>query len=151
MRFECYRNKAIAVEDPVVHSKLAKSTINSEPIISEPKPEIEIETTSDTTEEVSTPPFLEPIEDVAELPKEESTPSTINNMPIEESKQLTEYEIFRANAMAEKGRASQEKLDKVLAYTKQNLVLYLSEMTLIVYVDILQNTTYPIPCLKLSR
>lgn len=41
MRFECYRNKAIAVEDPVVHSELAKSTINSESIISEPKPEIE--------------------------------------------------------------------------------------------------------------
>ena len=53
MRFECYSNKAIAVEDPVVHSELAKSTINSESIISEPKPGIEIETTSDTTEEVS--------------------------------------------------------------------------------------------------
>lgn len=32
--------------------------------------------------------------------------------------------------MAEKERASQEKLDKVLAYTKQNLVLYLSETDL---------------------
>ena len=44
--------------------------------------------------------------------------------------QPSEYEIFRANAMAEKERTSQEKLDKVLAYTKRNLVLYLSETDL---------------------
>ena len=128
MRFECYRNKAIAVESPVAHTGLAESTINSEPIISEPEPEVE--TTSDTTEEVSTPSCLELNEDVAELPKEEATPSIINNISIEESKQPTEYEIFRANAMAEKERASQEKLDKVLSYTKQHLVLYLSETDL---------------------
>lgn len=130
MKFECYRNKAVVLETPIVHSVLAPSTINSELIISEPKPETEIETTSDTEEEVSTPPFLEPNEDVAELPKEEATPSTINNISIKESNQPTEYEIFRANAMAEKERASQEKLDKVLTYTKQNLVLYLSETDL---------------------
>ena len=130
MRFECYRNKAIAVKAPVVHSELAESTINSESIISEPEPEIEIKTTSDTSEEVSTPPFLEPNEDVAELSNEETAPSIINNISIEESNQPTEYEIFRANAMAEKERASQEKLDKVLTYTKQNLVLYLSETDL---------------------
>ena len=130
MRFECYRNKAIAVEAPVVHSELAESTINSESIISEPEPEIDIETTSDTSEEVSTPPFLEPNEDVAELSNKETAPSIINNISIEESNQPTEYEIFRANAMAEKERASQEKLDKVLTYTKQNLVLYLSETDL---------------------
>lgn len=53
-----------------------------------------------------------------------------SNISIEESKQPTEYEIFRANAMAEKERASQEKLDKVLSYTKQHLVLYLSETDL---------------------
>ena len=130
MRFECYRNKTIVVEAPVVHSELAESTINSESIISEPEPDIEIKTTSDTSEEVSTPPFLEPSEDVAELPKEEATPSTINDMSIEKSNQPTEYEIFRANAMAEKERTSQEKLDKVLTYTKQNMVLYLSETDL---------------------
>ena len=130
MRFECYRNKAIAVEAPVVHSELAESTINSESIISEPEPDIEIKTTSDTSEEVSTPPFLEPNEDVVELSNEETAPPTINNISIEESNQPTEYEIFRANAMAEKERTSQEKLDKVLAYTKQNLILYLSETDL---------------------
>ena len=130
MRFECYRNKAVVVEAPAVNSELAESAINSEPIISEPEPEIEIETTSDITEEVYTPSCSELNEDVAELPKEEAPPSTINNIPIEESNLPTEYEVFRDNAMAKKERASQEKLDKVLTYTKQNLVLYLSETDL---------------------
>ena len=130
MRFECYRNKAVVVEALVEHSKLAESTIISESIISESEPEIEIETTSDTAKEVSNSSYSELDEDVAELPKEEATPSTMNNISIEESNQPTEYEIFRANAMAEKERASQEKLDKVLSYTKQNLVLYLSETDL---------------------
>ncbi|RGN41118.1 MULTISPECIES: mobilization protein [Bacteroidales] len=128
MRFEGYRNKAVVVEAIVKHSKLAESTIISKSIISEP--EIEIEIKSDTTEEVSTPSCSELNEDVTELPKEEATPSTINKIPIEESNQPSEYEIFRANAMAEKERASQEKLDKVLSYTKNNLVLYLSETDL---------------------
>ena len=130
MRFECYRNKAVVVEALVEHSKLAESTIISESIISESEPEIEIETTSDTAKEVSNSSYSELDEDVAELPKEEATPSIINNISIEESNQPTEYEIFRANAMAEKERASQEKLDKVLSYTKQNLALYLSETDL---------------------
>ena len=128
MRFECYRNKAVVVEALVEHSKLAESSIISESIISEP--EIEIEIKSDTTEEVSNPSCSELNEDVTELPKEEATPSTTNNTSIEESNQPSEYEIFRANAMAEKERASQEKLDKVLSYTKNNLVLYLNETDL---------------------
>ena len=128
MRFECYRNKAVVVEALVEHSKLAESSIISESIISEPETEIEIK--SDTTEEVSNPSCSELNEDVTELPKEEATPSTTNNTSIEESNQPSEYEIFRANAMAEKERASQEKLDKVLSYTKNNLVLYLSETDL---------------------
>ena len=75
MRFECYRNKAVVVETPIVHSVLVERTINSESIISESEPEIE--TTSDTTEEVSNPSCSELNEDVAELSKEEATPSTI--------------------------------------------------------------------------
>lgn len=130
MRFECYRNKAVVVEVPTVNSELAGSSINSEPIISEPEPEIEIETTSDITEEVSTPSWSELSEDVAELPKEETTPSTNNNTSIEESNQPSEYEILRANAIAEKERTSQEKLNKVIAYTKQTLVSYLDETAL---------------------
>ena len=139
MKFECYSNKAVVIETPIVHSMLAESTINSESIISEPEPEIEIETTSDITEEVSTPLCSELNEDVAELPNEEATPSTINNTFIEESNQPSEYEILRAHAeyeilrahaMAEKERASQEKLNKVIAYTKQTLVSYLDETAL---------------------
>ena len=130
MRFECYRNKAVVVEVPAVNSELAESAINSEPIISEPEPEIEIETTSDITEEVSTPSWSELSENVAELPKEETTPSTNNNTSIEESNQPSEYEILRANAIAEKERTSQEKLNKVIAYTKQTLVSYLDETAL---------------------
>ena len=61
---------------------------------------------------------------------EEATPSTINNTFIEESNQPSEYEILRAHAMAEKERASQEKLNKVIAYTKQTLVSYLDETAL---------------------
>ena len=130
MRFECYRNKAVVVEVPALNSELAESSINSEPIISEPEPEIEIEITSDITEEVSTPSWSELSEDVAELPKEETTPSTNTNTSIEESNQPSEYEILRANAMAEKERSSQEKLNKVIAYTKQTLVSYLDETAL---------------------
>lgn len=73
-RFECYRNKAVVVEAPVTHPELTESNINSEPIISVPEPEFEIETTSNTTEGFSTPSCPEPNEDVAELPKEEATP-----------------------------------------------------------------------------
>lgn len=130
LKFECYRNKSVVIETPIEQQELIKSTIGTEPIISESESEIEIETTSDKTEEVSTPSCSELNEDVAELPKEEAIPSTINNTPIEEHNQPSEYEVFHANAMAEKERASQEKLDKIIAYTKQTLVLYLDEAAL---------------------
>ena len=130
MTFECYRNKTVVIDIPVANSELAESAINSEPIISESESEIEIETPSDETEEVSTPSYSELNEDVAELSKEETTPSIINNPLIEESNLPTEYEIYHATAMAEKERASQEKLDKVLAYIRQTLVLYLNETDL---------------------
>ena len=130
MRFECYRNKAVVVEVPAVNLEPAENAINSKSIISEPEPEIEIETTSDITEEVSILTLPEANEDVAELSKEETTPSIINNTSIEESSQPTEYEIYHATAMTEKERASQEKLDKVLTYTRQTLVLYLNETDL---------------------
>ena len=128
MRFEGYRNKAVVIETPIEHQELIENNIDTEPVVSESEPEIE--TTSDTTEEVSIPSLPESNEDVAELPKEEVTPSIINNTSIEKSSQPTKYEIYRANAMAEKERASKEKLDKVLTYTKQTLVLYLNETDL---------------------
>lgn len=127
-RFECYRNKAVAVEPSIVHQELIESTIDTEPIVSVSEPEIE--TTSDTTEEVSIPSLSESNENMVELPKEEVPPASISNIPIEVLNQPSEYEISRVNAMAEKERASQEKLDKVIAYTKQTLVLYLDETAL---------------------
>ena len=127
-RFECYRNKAVAVEPSIVHQELIESTIDTEPIVSVPEPEIE--TTSDTTEEIFIPSLSESNENMVELPKEEVPPASISNIPIEVLNQPSEYEISRANAMAEKERASQEKLDKVIAYTKQTLVLYLDETAL---------------------
>ena len=128
MRFEGYRNKAVVIEAPIGHQELIESTIDTEPIVSESEPEIE--TTSDTTEEVSILSLSESNEDMVELPKEEVPPASISNIPIEVLNQSPEYEIFRANAIAEKERASQEKLNKVIAYTKQTLVLYLDEAAL---------------------
>ncbi len=128
MRFEGYRNKAVVIEAPIGHQELIESTIDTEPIVSVSEPEIE--TTSDTTEEVSILSLLESNEDMVELPKEEVPPASISNIPIEVLNQSSEYEIFRANAIAEKERASQEKLNKVIAYTKQTLVLYLDEAAL---------------------
>ena len=58
---------------------------------------------------------VEPIEDVAIT---ETTP------------QPTEYEVLRANAIAEQERASQAKLERVLNYTKQTMVAYMSEAEL---------------------
>ena len=58
---------------------------------------------------------VEPIEEVAFA---EATP------------QPTEYEVLRANAIAEQARASQEKLQRILDYTKQTMVAYMSEADL---------------------
>ena len=58
---------------------------------------------------------------------------TITTEPIEEiaiveiTPQPSEYEVLRANAIAEQERASQAKLDRVLDYTKQTMVAYMSE------------------------
>ncbi len=119
MRFECYRNKSVMVEE---RFEPIENNIDIEPIAS--KPMLEAETTSDTSEEVSTPMSSETSEGEAKLPEEDATPS------IEETNQPSEYETLRANAMAEKERASQEKLDKVITYTKRTLVSYLDEASL---------------------
>lgn len=39
----------------------------------------------------------------------------------------SEYEVMRTNAIAEKNRISQTRLEKVLSYTKQTMVAYISE------------------------
>lgn len=48
----------------------------------------------------------------------------------EATPQPTEYEVLRANAIAEQQRASQAKLERVLDYTKQTMVAYMSEAEL---------------------
>lgn len=116
MRFECYRNKIAVVEE--CHKPI-EEVVDIEPIASEPM--IEAETTPDTSEEVSTPMPSETDEGEVKLPKEYAPPS------IDESNQPSEYETLRANAMAEKERASQERLDRVITYTKRTLVPYLDE------------------------
>lgn len=58
---------------------------------------------------------------------------TIVAEPIEEvvvigaTPQPSEYEVLRANAIAEQERASQAKLDRVLDYTKHTMVAYMNE------------------------
>jgi hypothetical protein len=39
----------------------------------------------------------------------------------------SEYEVMRTNAIAKKNRAIQTKLEKVISYTKQTMVTYMSE------------------------
>jgi len=58
---------------------------------------------------------VEPIEEVVVA---ETTP------------QPSEYEILRANAIAEQERASQAKLERVLDYTKQTMAAYMSKAEL---------------------
>lgn len=119
LRFECYRNKAIVIEES---PEPIEEVVDIEPVA--PELLVEVETTSDTSEEVSTPMSSETDEGEANLPKEDATPS------IEEPNQPSEYEVLRANAMAEKERASQKRLDKVITYTKRTLVPYLDEESL---------------------
>ena len=45
----------------------------------------------------------------------------------ETTPQPTEYEVLRAKAIAEQERESQAKLERVLDYTKQTMVAYMSE------------------------
>ena len=48
----------------------------------------------------------------------------------ETTPQPTEYEVLRANAIAEQDRAAQAKLERVIDYTKQTMVAYMSEAEL---------------------
>ena len=62
--------------------------------------------------------------------------SAVVAAPIEEvavtetTPQPTEYEVLRAKAIAEQERASQARLERVLDYTKQTMVAYMSEAEL---------------------
>ena len=72
---------------------------------------------------------LEEVVVVAEAP-------AVVTEPVEEvavvktTPQPTEYEVLRANAIVERERESQAKLERVLDYTKQTMVAYMSEAEL---------------------
>ena len=72
---------------------------------------------------------LEEVAVVAEAPAIAIEP-TEEVAVVEATPQPSEYEIMRANAIAERERASQAKLERVLDYTKQTMVAYISEAEL---------------------
>ena len=72
---------------------------------------------------------LEEVAVIAEIPAIVAEP-TEEVAIIEITPQPSEYEVLRANAIAEQERASQVKLQRVLDYTKQTMVTYMSEAEL---------------------
>ena len=59
----------------------------------------------------------------------QATPDVIESAPTAEEtiSEPSEYEVMRTNAIAKKNRATQTRLEKVLSYTKQTMVAYMSE------------------------
>ncbi|MFS2746858.1 mobilization protein [Bacteroides uniformis] len=59
----------------------------------------------------------------------QATPDVIESAPTAEEtiSKPSEYEVIRTNAITEKNRAIQTKLEKVISYTKQTMVAYMSE------------------------
>ena len=59
----------------------------------------------------------------------QATPSVIAPAPSAEemTSEPSEYEVMRTNAIAENNHAIQTKLEKVISYTKQTMVAYMSE------------------------
>ena len=72
---------------------------------------------------------LEEVAVVAEIPAIVAEP-TEEVTVIETTPQPTEYKVLRANAIVERERESQAKLERVLDYTKQTMVAYMSEAEL---------------------
>lgn len=60
---------------------------------------------------------------------DQTTPDVIESAPIAEEtiSEPSEYEVMRTNAISKKNRAIQAKLEKVISYTKQTMVAYMSE------------------------
>ena len=59
----------------------------------------------------------------------QATPDVIEPAPTTEKaiSEPSEYEVMRTNAIAKKNHAIQTKLEKVISYTKQTMVAYMSE------------------------
>ena len=77
-------------------------------------------------------PAFQKLEEVAVTA--ETTATTAESIEevaaVETTPQPTEYEVLRTNAIAERERASQAKLERVLDYAKQTMVAYMSEAEL---------------------
>ena len=76
-------------------------------------------------------PAFQKLEEVAVADTPAVVVETIEEVVVAETTpQPTEYEILRASAIAERERASQVRLERVLDYTKQTMVAYMSEADL---------------------
>ena len=63
------------------------------------------------------------------LHSNQATPDVIGPAPTTEEaiSEPSEYEVMRTNAIAKQNHAIQTKLEKVISYTKQTMVAYMSE------------------------
>ena len=75
-------------------------------------------------------PAFQKLEEVAVVAKAPVIEPIVDVAVVETTPQPSEYEVLRANAIAEQERASQAKLERVLDYTKQTMVAYMSEAEL---------------------
>ena len=77
-------------------------------------------------------PVFQKLEEVAVVAEVTNiADESINEVAVvETTPQPSEYEVLRTNAIAKQERASQAKLQRVLDYTKQTLVAYMSEAEL---------------------
>ena len=68
-------------------------------------------------------------EDLTIEDSSQATPNVIDPAPTTEEtiSEPSEYEVMRTYAIAEKNHAIQTKLEKVISYTKQTMVAYMSE------------------------
>ncbi len=68
-------------------------------------------------------------EDLTIEDSSQATPNVIDPAPTAEEtiSEPSEYEVMRTNSIAKKNRAIQTKLEKVISYTKQTMVAYMSE------------------------
>ena len=68
-------------------------------------------------------------EDLTIEDSSQATPNVIDPAPTTEEtiSEHSEYEVMRTYAIAEKNHAIQTKLEKVISYTKQTMVAYMSE------------------------
>lgn len=59
----------------------------------------------------------------------QATPDIIESAPTAEEtiSKPSEYKVMRTNAITEKNRVTQTRLEKILSYTKQTMVAYMSE------------------------